>query len=481
MSKKRATWYFQLPWHVESPLLTDIGLALDRVVPRDPEHLPPATVTLMDTADERLQRAGVKVAQQSYGDHGEWFVWGPDWTPWLPAERDDPVGVEAELPDEVADLTRPFRGRNALRPVVVATRMRVRYAVIDDHGTVVATLTSDRIVVRRRGVAAGRFRQVAIDVAGLDPQRRAFIIERFEAIGAQRVDALPHLFEQAVAASRDDALPGERPAGGSLDAFVGWVLARRAREVITNDLALRSGEVGDATALVVALAGLRDELEALSGLLQPAWRDEQLRRLDALGPDPDGHVLAHDDYLDLLDALEAATRTPPLTVDGATAARAVLGERLGGDRLRLIGHVDALIRGDLVGGDLMGRDQARGGGSQSITRKEWMRALTVGEQALQLTEVAGVLFGRRKHMVRLLGKVVAALSAARPPEGPLSDDGIAELSPAQAYAAGRAVERGLQVTGAERRYLVDHWPTWRAKLLALTFSSNKPSASGDHR
>ncbi|MDN5985371.1 MAG: hypothetical protein L0H88_06590, partial [Propionibacterium sp.] len=138
MSKKRATWYFQLPWHVESPLLTDIGLALDRVVPRDPEHLPPATVTLMDTADERLQRAGVKVAQQSYGDHGEWFVWGPDWTPWLPAERDDPVGVEAELPDEVADLTRPFRGRNALRPVVVATRMRVRYAVIDDHGTVVA-------------------------------------------------------------------------------------------------------------------------------------------------------------------------------------------------------------------------------------------------------------------------------------------------------------------------------------------------------
>ncbi len=54
--------------------------------------------------------------------------------------------------------------------------------------------------------------------------------------------------------------------------------------MITNDLALRSGEVGDATALVgSALAGLRDELEALSGLLQPAWRDEQLRRLDALG------------------------------------------------------------------------------------------------------------------------------------------------------------------------------------------------------
>ncbi len=46
-----------------------------------------------------------------------------------------------------------------------------------------------------------------------------------------------------------------------------------------------------------------------------------------------------------------------------------------------------------------------------------MRALTVGEQALQLTEVAGVLFGRRKRMVRLLGKVVAALSSAALPAG----------------------------------------------------------------
>ncbi len=36
------------------------------------------------------------------------------------------------------------------------------------------------------------------------------------------------------------------------------------------------------------------------------------------------YVLAHDDYL-LLDALEAAARTPTVTVDGATAARAVLG------------------------------------------------------------------------------------------------------------------------------------------------------------
>ncbi len=163
---------FQLPWHVESPLLTDIGLALDQVVPRDPGTLPPATVTLMDTADERLQRAGVKVTQQGYGDHGEWFVWGRTGRRGCRPNATTRWALEAELPDEVADLTAPSVDAMPCVPWWSPPGCGCATAVIDDHGAVVATLTSDRIVVRRRGVAAGRFRQVAIDVAGLDPQRR---------------------------------------------------------------------------------------------------------------------------------------------------------------------------------------------------------------------------------------------------------------------------------------------------------------------
>lgn len=474
MSKKNDSWSFELPWHIETPMLVDMELSLDRVVPRDDDRLPPASVTLMDTADERLQRAGVRVAQQSYGDHGEWFVWGPDWQPWLPAERHDPVGVEAELPDEVADLTRPFRGRDSLRPIVVATRRRVRYAMLGPDGMPVASLISDRIVVRRRGVAAGRFRQVVLDVSGLDERQRAFIQERFVAVGARQVKSLPQLFDRAVQAGREDALPGRHPAGGSLDAFVGWVFARRAREVIINDLALRSGEVGDGTALMVALAGLRDEVEALSSLLRSDWRETQLSRLDALGAGGRALELNDDAYLGLLDDLESASRIPPVTVDGATPARTVLGERLGGDRLRLIGHVDALLRGDMAHWSARRQAPLITDGRATATRNEWARALTVGEQALQFTEVAGVLFSRHKAMLRVIGKVVAALGSAMPPEGPLTDDEIAELSPAQAYAAGRGVERGLQGTEAARRRLVKHWPDWRARLLALGFEAESP-------
>lgn len=462
MSKKRESWYFRLPWHIRPPELTELGLELRQLPSPGPRQIATTTVTLMDTADERLRRAAVNLAQRSDGEHAQWFIWSDEWQPWLPPKPDQPVSAEAELSDEVADMTRAFRSRSPLRPVATATRARAHYLIVNDNQDSVASVTSDRIVVRRNGVTVTRCRHMAIDVTQLTKDQREYIRSSFESSGGFQTDSLPALVEQATHSGRDHALPGKTPAGGSLDAFVGWLLARREYKIVIADLAVRTGQLSDMMTLNVALSGLRDDMGVLGDLLRPQWRDEQLRRLDKLRSQSDLYMLGSETYLDLLDALEGATRTPPLAIDGATPARPLFADRLDRDRLALIDHMDALVRAE----------RAQDENAAGELSGKWTQMLLAGGHALQLAEAAGVLFERRKRIVKVLGKLVAALSAAQPPEDAPTRDEINQLSPEQAYAAGRALERALQANQTQREDLVEHWDTWRMKLLALSFAAD---------
>ena len=446
-------WFFETPWHVQAPGLTSTALDLDRVVLLDDPDAGQVRLTVLDTPTERLLHAGVMVAQRVVGGSGEWFVRAPAWGPWLPDGRSGPIASDgdSELPDEVADLVAPFRRRARLGPVVGCTRARARYGLLDESGGILAVLTDDRVTVRRGGIATGRFRESTVDVARLSAQQRAFVAEQMAQIGAVRVDGFKDLFARVGELATTPAPTGARPADPTTAGFLSWLLARRFHAIIVADLALRSGHDDDPGALAGALWGLRGELDVLRGIADQAWRADQLGRLDVLGAAAPGAVRGMDEYDELLDALELAVRIPRVDENAAERADEALGARLGTE----------------LAGLRAGADFAAGHPDDDAT---WAQALASAERALALVRVGRPAIRKAKRTARLLERIVRALSEAQGPEP--WPEGLAGLTPEQAYRAGRADERAGARASAARAAFAEDWPGLRDDL---------PKASGGSR
>uniref|UniRef100_UPI00292EB35A hypothetical protein n=1 Tax=uncultured Propionibacterium sp. TaxID=218066 RepID=UPI00292EB35A len=414
-------WFFEMPWHVQAPELTSTALSLDRVVLLG-SATGQVTLTVLDTPAERLLHAGVMVAQRAVGEVGEWFVWAPDWGPWLPGEQSGPIAsdTDSEMPDEVDDLIAPFRRGARLEPVVSCTRVRARYGILDGSGEVLAVLTDDRVTMRRGGIATGRFRESTVDVARLSPQQRAFVAERMAQVGAVRVDGFRDLFARVSEVAPGAVPTGRNPADGTTAGLLSWLLARRFHSILAADLALRSGDTADPGVLADSLREFRDELDVLRDIVDEPWRADQLGRLDVLGAvDPDG-ITSLPEYDALLDAIELAVRIP--RVGGDTDGRAAedFGSRL-----------ETEIRGLRAGADFAVEHP-----DDDAT---WAQALASAERALGLVRVARPAIRKAKRTARLLARIVSALAEARGPE--FEQSGLAALTPEQAYRLGRADER----------------------------------------
>ncbi len=275
---------FDMPYSGPSPRLINPDLGLHNLVTRAGHNAGyTIDVTLLDAPDHRLIRSGVLLAHRVLDGRGEWYLGAPNWAPLLPEERIEPMG-QGDVPQEFADLVRPFRRRATLGPVAALTCERREFALRDDRGTTMALVRDDKVTVRRGGLTTARFREVMLTPTGpgLTSEQAAHLHRQLTGAGGTQTPKFPELVTRLGA-----------PATGMTDfpqldvlgdqqyfaQFVSTLLGTRLREILEADLAIGAGDPSGAVRLRDRAAQLRLELQGLSAVLDPDWTqdlDEEL-------------------------------------------------------------------------------------------------------------------------------------------------------------------------------------------------------------
>ena len=111
---KKVELFFQMPWDVVTPVLTDPDLGIERIKLSGTIDQRGERVQLFDTTDERLGRAGVVLARRVRNGEHDWCLEAPRWRPWLPDAEYEPEVDDNEVPERFAELIRPFRRNGVL-------------------------------------------------------------------------------------------------------------------------------------------------------------------------------------------------------------------------------------------------------------------------------------------------------------------------------------------------------------------------------
>jgi hypothetical protein len=444
---------YDMPFSSAEPRLVNRDVGLHNLVARRGHNAPyTIDVTLLDAPDHRLIRSGVLLAHRVLDGRGEWFLTAPEWQPLLPKDRIELMG-HADLPDDLASLIRPLRRRATLGPVAALNCDRREFALRDDAGKTLALLRDDKVTVRRGGLTTARYREVMLTPVGpgLSDDQRAFVDRAFRNVGANRVPRFPRLVTRLGApATGSSDIPAEQALDASMPfrRFVGAVVGNRLREVVRCDLALRGGDVDALARLSTEAAALRGELTGLAPGLDPAWTEDLTDDLDWLvaatgepvvrvGPASGAGPLRSERYLSVLERLVAAARSPRLSVDGAEPAVEVLGRLLEVETRRLREAADPL-RAD-------------------ATDAAWDQVRQAVDRLRGLARVAApVVPDASATALALLRKPAPLLAAVRLGPPPAVPD-LGEMSPAEAFAAGREHERARQRHRRARQDFVERW------------------------
>lgn len=468
---------FELPFTAPPPILANPEVGLRNVSLRGGAYAPyTMEVTLLDAPDHRLIRAGVLLAHRITDGRGEWYLSAPEWTPWLPEERIEQMG-HADLPEELADLVRPFRRGASLGPVVALQCRRQEYSLRNQHRQVVADIRQDSVSVRNGGVITARYREVTVTPIALEPRQLAWITEAFQASGATRVEEFPTLAQRLGAPSTamgDIPQPAGWDDDTPLEGFVASLLGQRLRAITLADLALRNGGVrttgaaspdraGAAYAdLIAQLRMLRHQVRGLAPVLERSWVEDVdadiVWVIDGAFEDADNEAvvakLNGERYLHLMDRIVAAARAPRLGNHASEPTGATL-ERL---------LTDALSR----------FDRACDVVSTQSADEVWLAALAAGERVLDTCTVLTDRPKRTRQLRRRVTKLMATLEdcvGAQPahwmPE-------LEVLSPHAAFDLGRQYERAWVDQQVARADFADQWDRYRRKTLGPADGRARP-------
>jgi hypothetical protein len=344
---------FEMPYSASAPRLINPDLGLHNLVSRAGHNAGyTIDVTLLDAPDHRLIRSGVLLAHRVLDGRGEWYLGAPAWEPLLPEERIEPMG-QGDLPQEFADLVRPFRRRATLGPVAALTCERREFALRDDRGTTMALVRDDKVTVRRGGLTIARFREVMLTPTGpgLTQEQAAHLHGRLTGAGGTQVTTFPLLVTRLGAPATG---PTDFPHPDGLDnqsyftKFVSTLLGTRLRDILEADLAVQADDASGPARLRDHAARLRTELGGLSAVLDPDWTedlDEELGWLVAEAEQDGAAAAEHlaslrarlrgERYLTLLDRLVTATRSPKVGDSSTVATAEVLEALLDATRGRL--------------------------------------------------------------------------------------------------------------------------------------------------
>lgn len=447
---------YDMPYSAVAPRLVNPGLGLHNLVARAGHNAAyTIDVTLLDAPDHRLIRSGVLLAHRVLDGRGEWYLTAPDWQPLLPQDRIELMG-HSDLPEELADLVRPFRRRAPVGPVAALSCDRREFALRDDRGATRALLRDDKVTVRRGGLTTARYREVMITPVGegLDEEQTGWLDRALTGVGSTFVPRFPQLASRLGApATGPSDLPGPAgpDAGSSFKRLLGQLVGQRLRQVVEADLAVRGGDAAAAGRLVEQARGLATELDGLAVGIEADWLGDLADELgwlvgeDGERPERLASRLRSERYLALLDLLVSASRAPRLG-ERSTVPAAVELERLLSTALdQLSAAVERAA--SLDSGPVW--DQV----ARSLTRAEAVAALAEPV----LPAAADVRRRLRKPRLRLDALV-------RPPLDEPAAAAGAGLEPPAAFAAGRAWEQQVGQARRSRQGFLDAWRRSAGKL-----------------
>ncbi|MDN5762794.1 MAG: hypothetical protein L0H41_10810 [Microlunatus sp.] len=446
---------YDLPYsaQVPSPVRPELGLA--SLVARAGHNAGYSIdLTLLDAADHRLIRTGVLLAHRVLDGQGEWYLGAPDWAPLLPEERIVPMR-QADLPADLAELVRPFRRGALLTPVAALHCERREFALRDASAQIVALLRDDKVTVRRNGLTTARYREVILTPSGsgLDQKQTEWLSQCFGHAGATELERLPRLVRRLGApATGPSDLPGPGPLlGGTFGQYLTQVIGGGARDLIREDLALINGLSGAETRLVETGFRLRTQIDGLRDVFDREWVEDVIEDLDWLtSPPTTGGYRARlhsQRYLALLDRLIAAARAPKTSVNAADPAGTTIDTLYRSALTRFTSAANRLGSGGALtlwsGASAAAQDLSRIGAVRAVVRPT--------ETAADQQRLAPAL--------ELLAQVQRANRRAESIR-----ESIEQLSPQDAFDAGRQFESDATTSEAVRSKFVSRWPKIRKKL-----------------
>lgn len=454
MAKRVRGYRFEMPYQSQAPVLTDPDAGIDRLTLLGEHDRRVITLTLLDTTDERLSRAGVLLAHRVVDDQAHWLLRAPDWQPWLPADELIDLTNGDEIPEDLAELLQPFRRRAAIGPVASVVHDRVAYGLLDIDGVELGQLLDDRVTIRRGGLAVARHREVTFEANDqMNSLQRALVVERLNLAGGTRVNRFPDPIDRLTELLHPFRVPAEVPHPDQISAedYLEWVFTGTLRKVWGADLQLRKGEVTDNAVLIGELSEAAELVRGLDALVDPNWADElgwHLDRVANRGVRSRSNAFDEAHY-EVLDALAQAARSPRVrsSFDQQPAtARDALAAQTTTRVAELVATIDQLM--------------------PTSADADWLAAVEQTQQLLRELSAGAPLLGKVADRTRRITRLLAGLGACiGVPDEPETAE-LAALTPAQAYAAGRAHERAVAQVARPRAKLLKSWPRTREKLLA---------------
>ena len=325
-----------------------------------------------------------------------------------------------------------------------------------------ALLRDDKVTVRRGGLTTARYREVMITPVGpgLTDEQVAFVDRSLLQAGATFMVKLPRLVTRLGAPATG---PTDVPAPTAFDPsapfkrFVSQLLALRLRRMIEADLAVRGGDLAAVHQLSAQATQLRNELTALSALLDGDWVEDLYDELGWVIPEPDAEEQATRDrlaarlrserYLTLLERLVGAVRTPKLADPRPRPAGVVLDEVVASTVDRLRRAADRLSPDSADDGwEAAWQEMCR------LRRLDEVVSLLLPEDAARLERTFAV---PRSLLAEIHQSGEDELEATRQ---------VAGLPAEEAFAAGREFERRSRQALRARRRFVKSWTKTKRKL-----------------
>lgn len=448
---------WDMPYSTTAPRLINHDLGLHNIVARAGHNAGyDIDLTLLDAPDHRMIRSGVVLAHRVLDGRGEWYLGASDWVPLLPKELIEPMG-QGDLPEELADLVRPFRRRATLGPVAALRCERREFALRDDRGNTMGLLRDDKVTVRRGGLTTARYREVMITPIGpgLSYEQDLWLQQAFGLVGGTPVSRFPRLVNRLGAPANGlsdfpPIVPFDATTGFAQ--FVASLLAARLRHLLEADLGVRADQPDTAQRMAEHATRLRRELGGLSQVLDPGWvedLEEELEWLAGLAAEPATlkQRLRSERYLTLLERLVTATRAPKVGDSTSVPAGEVVEALFGTVRQRL----DATV-GELT---------------PQSPPEDWEAAKIAVDDTDLVSEVADLLgLGPGKAVDRLHAVAERlASTAALGQRAQATRELAAESSPVEAFELGRRYEHELDAAKQARTDFVAFWGKTAKKLL----------------
>lgn len=438
---------FHVPFTAEPPAMTSAAVGIVKLKHHG-SQAQSEDVTLLDAPDNRCLRSGVVIAHRVSDGQGEWTLEAPNWSPWLPSRRVEPV-AEADLPADLAKLVLPITRGVALGPVATLSTNRAGYSLLGEDDVVIAGIRDEQVTLRRGGIATARYREVTLEPGpDMTPQQIQFVIDSMQSVSASPVDRFPTLQQRlGPPATGLTDFPEPQPVtdGATMEELVISVFARDLVDLVEVLLGLEASDdaAPDISSLNAQLQLVLRDIRGLAHVLDPGWR-ESVDEVVA-GLPFDSFDDAQPAALKVVDALVSAVHAPRLGDSSMEEAGPLLFQRAEKGIYILADRCRAL--------------------EPNAPGPQWEAALQAAEQLALSAGVAAAL--PRKSVSRILGLLDEITSHLRACSAVSQAADLEGLDAAQAYALGRSDERRNLEVARCRQDFVAAWPDRITKLRKL--------------